>query len=163
MPIAWRAAAAAFEQTLRSHGAPPAAVTDVEAAYRAYADFLQTEITGIEPVDDDGDGFIVQWGRYSWHDDALVLSLTRQLTVAGGRQPELWQVSLELAFRDEPALVAAERELDAVDTGFRFEPIGPQRAAALAEARDRAHRQALVRMMWTTAPVSSELTFERVD
>jgi hypothetical protein len=87
----------------------------VEAAWRAFVEFSQTEIGGVAPADEDGDGFIVQWGRRSWGDNRLLLTLTRQLAVAdlGERddpdwQAELWQVELEIAFDDEPALVAVE-------------------------------------------------------
>jgi hypothetical protein len=147
MPIAWRAAAETFEHILRKYGVRPTAVTDVEVAWRAFVDFLQTEIGGVALADDDGDGFIVQWGRRSWGDNR-------------DWQAELWQVELEIAFDDEPALIAFEPGLDAPDTGFRFDPIGPLRAEALAEVRVQAQRQALVRAMWTATPVNSELTFE---
>jgi hypothetical protein len=113
-------------------------------------------------------GFIVQWGRRSWGDNRLHLTLTRQLDVVdnGDRDDpalqQLWQVELEIAFDDEPALIALEPDLDAADARFRFDPIGPLRAAAVAEARVRAQRQALVRALWTATPANSELTFERV-
>lgn len=142
MPIAWRAAAETFEQIVRNHGVQPTAVTDVEAAWCAFVEFLQTEISGIAPVDEDGDGFIVQWGRRSWGNNRLLLVLTRQLAVVDsgdredpGCQGELWQVELGIAFDDEPALIALEDGLGASDTGFRFDPIGPERAAALVEVR----------------------------
>ncbi|WP_431938163.1 hypothetical protein [Nocardia grenadensis] len=171
MPIPWRAAAESFEQFLRKHGVGPAAVTDVEAAWRAFVEFSQTEIDGVAPADEDGDGFIVQWGRHSWDNNRLGLTLTRQLAVVDlGEQIEaddpdrqqLWQVELTMAFDDELALVALEAGLDAPDTGFRFDPIGPLRAAALAEVRVQAQRQELVEAMWTATPVHSELTFECV-
>ncbi|MBF6341811.1 hypothetical protein IU450_38920 [Nocardia abscessus] len=171
MPIPWRAATESFEQFLGKHGVGPAAVTDVEAAWRAFVEFSQTEIDGIAPANEDGDGFIIQWGRYSWDNNRLSLTLTRQLaTVDASEQIEaddpdwqhLWQVELTMVFDDEPELVAHESGLDAPDTGFRFEPIGPLRAAALAEVRVQAQRQALVEAMWTATPVHSELTFECV-
>ncbi|WP_067567462.1 hypothetical protein [Nocardia acidivorans] len=171
MPIAWRAAAESFEQFLRKHGVGSAAVTDVEAAWRAFVEFSQTEIGGVAPADEDGDGFIVQWGRYSWDNNRLNLTLTRQLAVVDPTErieaddpdwQHLWQVELTMAFADEPALLALEPDLDAHDTGFRFDPIGPLRAAALAEVRDQAQRQALVEAMLTATPVHSELTFECV-
>ncbi|MFI5613458.1 hypothetical protein [Amycolatopsis sp. NPDC051903] len=167
-PIAWRTAAHAFERILREHGAQPDAVTDVEVAWDAFAEFLQTGLAGVAPAGEDGDGFIVQWGRRSWAGNRLHLALTRQLAVledgdAEGSdwQTELWHVELQLAFDDEPALIALEPALAAVDTGFRFDPIGPPRAAALAEGRTQALRQALVRALWTATPVSSALTFAR--
>jgi hypothetical protein len=160
MPIVWPAAAAAFEQILREHGIQPTAVTNVEAAWRAFVAFSQTDITGVVPADEDGDGLIVQWGRRSWYDNRLSLALTRQLAVAN-RDPQLWQVELAIAFDDEPALLALEHSLDDTSTDFRFDPIGPPRANALAEMRAQARQHALVRTMWTTVPVSSTLTFDR--
>ncbi len=169
MPTAWRTASEAFEQILRKHGVEPAAATDVEAAWCAFVDFAQTEIVGIAPAGEDGDGFIVQWGRRSWGDNRLHLTLTRQLAVVdiGDRtnpdwQPELWQLELAIAFDDEPALIALELGLGDADTGFRFDPIGPLRAAALAQVRTQVQRQALGRALWTVTPVNSELTFECV-
>jgi len=167
MPIAWRTAPEAFEQILRKHGVEPTAATDVEAAWRAFVDFAQTEIAGVAPADEDGDGFIVQWGRRSWGDNRLHIALTRQLAVVDGdarnnpnRQPELWQVELAIAVDDEPALIALEPERGDADTGFRFDPIGPPRAAALAEVRAQVQRQPLGRALWAATPVNSELTFE---
>ncbi|MFI7674271.1 hypothetical protein [Actinophytocola sp. NPDC049390] len=167
MPIAWRAASESLEQLLRKRGVQPAAVTDVEEAWRAFVEFSQTEIGGVAPADEGGDGFIIQWGRRSWSDNRLILTLTRQLAVVDlgdrddpGWQAELWHVELEIAFDNEPALVALEPGLDALDTGFRFDPIGPLRAAALAESRVQAQRQPLVRALWTAIPVNSELRFE---
>ncbi len=166
MRFAWQAAAETFEQSLRMYSVRPSAVTDVETAWRAFADFVQTEIAEVAPADEDGDGFIVQWGRRSWGDNRLVLTLTRQLAVGDpdglGREHKLWHVELGIAFDDDPELIVLEPGLDASDTGFRFEPIGPLRAAALAEVRGQAQEQALVRAMWTATPIGSELTFERV-
>ncbi|QRP50276.1 hypothetical protein [Amycolatopsis sp. FDAARGOS 1241] len=143
-------------------------MTDVELAWDAFVGFLQTELTGVTPADEDGDGFVVQWGRRCWAGNRLHLDLTRQLASREGGdaegpdgEAELWHVELRLAFDDEPTLIALERGLTAVDTGFRFDPIGPPRAAALAEVRAQAHQQALVRALWTATPVGSEVTFER--
>lgn len=169
MPIAWRTTPEVFEQILREHGVEPTAATDVEAAWRAFVDFAQTEIVGVAPADEDGDGFIVQWGRRSWGDNRLHVALTRQLAVVdvGDRkdpywQPELWQVELAIAVDDEPALIALELGRGDADTGFRFDPIGPPRAAALAEVHAQVQRQPLGRALWTATPVNSELTFECV-
>lgn len=162
MPIAWRSAAETFEQILRKHGVRSEAVTDVEAAWQAFVDFAQMEISG---VDEEDDGFIVQWGRRSWDDNRLILTLTRQLSRPDNEEEDLvqvWQVELEIAFDDEPALAELESDVDAADTGFRFEPVGPLRTAALAEAFALARQQALVRALWTATPVSSSLTFEHV-
>ncbi|MEO6085172.1 MAG: hypothetical protein ABIQ18_18865 [Umezawaea sp.] len=166
MAIGWRAAADTFERILRKHHAAPASVTGVEAAWCAFVDFLQTEIGGIAPAEEDGDGFVVQWGRRTWGDGRPVLTLTRQLTVVdvGDRadpdwQEQLWQVGLEIVFDDESALIALEPGPRG-DTGFRFDPIGPRRGAALAKARALAQQHVLVQAMWRETPANSELTFE---
>lgn len=165
MPTVWRDSADAFANALRRHGLDPDAVTDVEGAWRAFVEFLQLDVAGIEPADHNGDGFILQCGRSSWNDDRLSLSMTRQLAVIGpgGRddydyQPELWQVDLQMIFDEAPELVGLEPA--SFDTGFRFEPIGSLRTTALTEIRAEAHRHALVRAMWATRPARSWLTFE---
>lgn len=164
----WRTASATFEHILRKHGIPqPTAITDVDVAWLAFVDFSQTGFDGIAPADEDGDGFIIQWGRRSWGDERLMLTLTRQFAVVdNGRdqndpyfQPELWQLELNIAFNDQPALTAHLTGDDASNTDFQFDPIGPQRAAAMADARARAHQNALVRAMWSATPANSELTF----
>lgn len=160
VPITWQAADEVFEDSLRRHGVRATSVSDVEAAWRAFVAFTQTELAGAAAADEDGDGFIVQWGRHSWNGNRLALTLTRQLIPTDSG--ELWQVHLEMAFDDEQELIVAEPGVDVADTEVRFDPIGPQRAAALAEVRDRARQQALVRAMWAATPVSSSLTFERV-
>jgi hypothetical protein len=83
MPTPWRDSAGTFAEILRRHGVDPEAVTDVEAAWCAFGEFLQVAVDGID-TDADADGFLVQWGRYSWNDDRLSLSFTRQLAVVDG-------------------------------------------------------------------------------
>src|SRR5688500_18043879 len=108
MPIPWRTSADALAQILRRHGVEPAAVISVESAWLAFTEFLQVEVDGIDPHPDaDADGFIVQWGRYSWNDKRLSLSFTRQIAIADGRDqenpdwhPEYWQIDLQMCFDD---------------------------------------------------------------
>jgi len=39
-----------------------------ESAWRVFCAFLAVEVDGLETApDSDADGFIVQWGRYSWN------------------------------------------------------------------------------------------------
>jgi hypothetical protein len=169
MPIPWGTSADVFTQILRRHGVEPDSVTEVDAAWLAFAEFLQLGVEGIDPTpDSDADGFIVQWGRRSWSDSRLTLSFTRQLAVAdiGDRddpywQPELWQLDLEMAFNDEPDLLGLDR-LDIRNTGFRFEPIGAPRAAELAETRADMQRYAPLQAVWSAIPASSQLSFECV-
>ncbi|SBT40724.1 ligand-gated ion channel [Micromonospora auratinigra] len=142
-------------------------MTDVEAAWGAFAEFLQLDIAGIDPTpDSDADGFIIQWGRRSWSDNRLILTFTRQLAIADvgdhddpGWQPELWQLALEMAFVHEADLVGLD-SLDVHDTGIKFAPTGPLRAAALAHTRMTARRYAPVRAAWLAAPASSGLSFD---
>ncbi|WP_433116893.1 hypothetical protein [Micromonospora sp. CA-246542] len=165
----WRTSPDVFAQILRRHGFEPESVTDVEAAWCAFVEFMQVEIDGVDPTpDSDADGFIVQWGRYSWNEGRPSLTFTRQLAIAdiGDRddphwQPELWQIDLEMVFDDEADLIGLD-QIDAHDTGFRFPPVGPLRAAALTDARAQAHRYAPVRSAWIAVPASSGLSFECV-
>ncbi|WP_405766582.1 hypothetical protein OG539_15400 [Actinacidiphila glaucinigra] len=107
MPIPRRSAAEALSRTLRRHGAAPDAVSDVGAAWEAFAEFLAVEVEGVEEAD--GDGFIAEWGRWDWNDDLPALSFGRLLAVrdtggdAAHRQPEYWKVELQLCFAEDPA------------------------------------------------------------
>ncbi|MGI5176937.1 hypothetical protein ACQEVZ_11445 [Dactylosporangium sp. CA-152071] len=176
MGVLWRAAGESLDQSLREHGLDPAGVDNVEAAWRAFCAFLQVEIDGIDPEpDSDADGFIVQWGRYSWNGGLPSLDFTRQLAVvdvhdAGGTEgtegsddvevgPELWQVSLRLWFADGPEL-AGIGELRPSDSGFDFTPVGAGREAALAAVRDQIERLPPVRAAWRAKPVGSGLAFD---
>ncbi|MET8304735.1 hypothetical protein [Micromonospora sp. NPDC005211] len=112
MPAPWWSSAEVFTQHLAGHGIDAADVINVEAAWRAFGEFLQVEIDGVDPRrDSDADGFIVQWGCYSWDDYRPSLTFTRQLAIAGiddrvgsCTDPEYWQVSLEMRFDAGPEL-----------------------------------------------------------
>jgi hypothetical protein len=169
MPISWQASAEVFAEILRRHGVEPDAVSDVDAAWGAFDEFLQIDLDGIvEEPDSDADGFIIQWGRYSWNGGRLSLAFTRQLAVTDGEgqkdpdsQPALWQVDLEMCFDDEPDLIGLDT-LNSSDTGFSFDPIGPQRTAELAEMRTDMERHPQLQAIWSATPVSSSLSFECV-
>ena len=94
MGVPWRSSADEFSRILREYGQEPTAGTDVAAAWRAFCEFLHVEIKGFVPEPDaDVDGFIVQWGRYSWHGGRQCVSFTRQLAVPTGSsdpQPDYW-------------------------------------------------------------------------
>jgi hypothetical protein len=60
-----------FARVLRQHAVEPDSVRDVGAAWDAFGAFLHIEVEGIERAENDGDGFIVEWGRWSWTDDGL--------------------------------------------------------------------------------------------
>jgi hypothetical protein len=169
MPIAWRSSAETLAGTLRRHGVDANGVADVEAAWQGFSEFLQIEIGGLDPEpDSDADGFIVQWGRYSWNERRPSLTFTRQLAVVSDErnehdprsQAKLWQIDLEMRFHDEPELVGIEA-LPRQDTGFSFAPIGLHRQAALAEMRLIAAQYLQVEAAWRAAPVTSELTLNQ--
>lgn len=164
MPIPWRDSADEFAEVLRCHGVEPDAVADVEAAWRAFAEFLQTEVSGTD-AGADADGFIVQWGRYQWADDLPVLCFTRQLAVAADGPddpyPAYWQLSLEMCFSDHIALAGVDA-LNTQNTDFSFSAVGPDRLAGLAAARAEVAQYEPLRAMWRTRPFSSSLTFECV-
>ena len=83
---------------------------NVAAAWQAFAQFLALPVDGLEAVENDADGFMVQWGRYSWNDRLPNLTLTRQFTIdvwdawpgEDGCQPEIWQVNLHMVSPDTP-------------------------------------------------------------
>lgn len=168
MPVPWRSSTEAFADMLRRHGVDPSGVTDVDAAWRAFGEFLQLEVDGLDPrPESDADGFIVQWGRNSWNNGQLSLTLTRQLAVADGPdlddpywQPEYWQLELTMCFDDEPSLIGLDT-LEIQDTDFDFGPVGPGRAAALAEMRADMERYPQLRAALAATPVRSSLSLER--
>jgi hypothetical protein len=169
MPIDWRSSAETLARLLHSHGAGADDIADVETAWQAFSEFLQVEIAGLDPdPDSDADGFIVQWGRYSWNHRRPSLTFARQLAVVvescdhPDRQPELWQVNLEMLFDDSPDLVGIDA-LPRQDTGFDFAPIGPKRRAAVAELRTALARNPPLQAAWRATPVTSELTLDRAD
>ncbi|MEV6527909.1 hypothetical protein AB0M43_38915 [Longispora sp. NPDC051575] len=166
MRIHWQRSAAIFGQLLRDHGVDSEAVNNVAAAWEAYCEFLQADVEGIdETPGSDADGFIVQWGRWSWNDERPSLSFTRQLAIIAGDQadadwlPILWQVELQLSFDHEPNLADLDA-LDTSDTGWCFSPVGHGRTAELAAMRTDMQRHRQLRAIWNTVPVSSHLSFE---
>lgn len=165
MLIVWRSSA----EILRRHGVDANGVANVETAWQGFSEFLQIEIAGLDPEPgSDVDGFIIQWGRYSWNDRQPSLAFTRQLAVIGDKrhdgdsdsQAELWQIGLEMRFDDEPELVGIEA-LPRQDAGFSFAPIGSHRRTALAEMRLVAARYPQVAAAWRAVPVTSELTLSQ--
>ncbi|WP_327248445.1 hypothetical protein [Streptomyces sp. NBC_01320] len=159
-----------FALILRRHGLDPDAVDDVARAWSAFQEFVQEQIDGIEPAEDDGDGFIVQWGRWSWNDDRPALAFTRQLAVSdeGDQddefwQPQHWNVELELFFADAPAWADLGDMAWTNSMGFDFDPIGPERAAALAQIATLIESLPQVSAMWRATPVGSALGLERAD
>lgn len=158
-----------FERLLRQRGLDPSAVGHVGSAWEAFAEFVQIELDGVVPAEDDGDGFIVQWGVWGLEMRRPALSFTRQIAVGdrGDRddefwQPELWSVALELVFADNPAWADLD-EMAWRNTGFDFDPIGPRRADALRQTLDFAHDLPQVKAMWEALPEGSSLSLDRAD
>ncbi|MGI5522459.1 hypothetical protein ACQEUX_16090 [Micromonospora sp. CA-259024] len=171
MGIAWRNSPEELVGLLRRHGLTPERVDNVEAAWKAFREFLAQPVDGLEPgSDSDADGFIVQWGRYSWHDRLPSLSFTRQFAVdvretwteTDWYQPEYWQVSLDLVFPDAPALADLDR-LNVRNTGFDFNPPGPQRDHAIGEAEWEVQHCPTVQALWASIPLRSAVTLGRAD
>lgn len=163
--VPWHRSSDLLAQILRKHSLDPTAVTDTERAWQAFREFLQTEINGLTPaLDADIDGFIIQWGRYSWHGRRPCVSFTRQLAVPSDRDradshehPDYWQVDLTLVFIDAPGLAALDNGHE-FDTGFCFEPAGPRRDAAITEAAQCEQLQAA----FQATPDYSVLSFDQV-
>jgi hypothetical protein len=168
VPVPWQSSAEVFGRLLRQHGVDPDAVADVHAAWAAFEEFLQTPLDGVVAGEDsDADGFIAQWGRWSWNENRPSLSFTRQLAIPDAEdpdwQPSLWQVELEMTFPDGPSLAGLD-ELNESSTGFSFEPIGTARSAEIASTRD--HYLALypqLRALFNTVPDKSTLSLQQVD
>jgi hypothetical protein len=169
MSIAWRYSADAFAEILQRFGLQPDAVTNVEAAWQAFQDFVQVEVDGLAPDPDaDRDGFIVQWGRCYANSELASLSFTRQLAIAGPRDLDgleghsgFWQLDPRISFDDSCDPIDFDG-LDTANTDFYFDPIGSQRAEALMKIRGYVDHQPLLRGIWHMTPASSELTFSAV-
>ncbi|MGC4759119.1 hypothetical protein [Micromonospora trifolii] len=171
MGITWRESPEELVGLLRLHGLTPDRVNNVETAWKAFREFLAQPVDGLEPgPDSDADGFIVQWGRYSWHDRLPSLSFTRQIAVdvqgtwteTDWYQPEIWHVSLNLVFADAPALADLDR-LNVQDTGFNFSPPGPARDHAIGKAEWEVQRHPTLQALWASTPVHSAVTLDRAD
>jgi hypothetical protein len=156
-----------FARILRQHAVEPGSVRDVAAAWDAFGEFLQTEVEGIERPENDGDGFIVEWGKWGWNEDHPALSFGRLLAVSESDdrddphwQPEYWKVELQLIFAEDPAWADLDR-LGHQDTGFEYDEIGAPRMAALGEMRRFIESYPQLAAMWRAEPTRSDLTLER--
>ncbi|WNM35788.1 hypothetical protein RKE30_38255 [Streptomyces sp. Li-HN-5-11] len=156
-----------FARILKQRAIEPDAVRDVDAAWDAFGEFLHIEVEGVEEPENDGDGFIVEWGRWDWNGGQPSLSFGRLLAVndAGDRddadwQPEYWKVELQLIFAEEPAWADVD-SLGHQDTGFDYDKIGVPRMAALGEMRRFIESYPQLAAMWRAEPARSSLTLER--
>ena len=171
MGVAWRDSPEVLVGLLGRRGLVAGRVDDVAAAWAAFREFLAAPVDGLEPgPDSDADGFIVQWGRYSWHDRLPSLSFTRQFAVdvrdastePDWYQPEFWQVSLDMVFPDAPAFADLAR-LDVQNTGFDFSAPGPERESAIREAEEELRRYPTLRALWAATPSRSAVALDRAD
>ncbi|GAA2742039.1 hypothetical protein [Kitasatospora cinereorecta] len=170
MATHWKTSPEMFVLILRRHGLDPDAVDDVARAWSAFQEFVQVPIDGIEPAEGDGDGFIVQWGRWSWNNNRPALVFSRQFAVndAGDHaeefwQPQHWSVELVLFFADDPAWADLGDMTWTDSMGFDFDPIGHERAGALTRIATFIETLPQVSAMWRAIPVGSALGLERAD
>jgi hypothetical protein len=156
---------------LRELGQDPDRVTSVEAAWQAFQSFLAHPVEGLEAgPDSDADGFIVQWGRYGGNDRRPSLTFTRQFAVdiratwpePDWYQPEHWQVNLELAFDDAPAL-ADLGELEVADSGFDFRTPGPEQDEVFRDVEWEIQQYQALRALWASTPAVSSITMYQAD
>ena len=171
MGVWWRDSPEVLARLLREHGQDPERVTDVEAAWQAFRSFLACPVNGLEPdPDSDADGFIVQWGRYSWNDKRPSLTFTRHFAVdvratwpeSDWYQPEHWQVNLDLVFDDAPALADID-QLGTADTGFDFSPPGPEQDHAFREVEWEIQQYPTLQALWASIPAHSSLNIDCID
>ncbi|WP_430782382.1 hypothetical protein [Actinoplanes sp. G11-F43] len=167
MGLRWQDTVQELSGLLGRQGIDPGRVHDVAAAWEAFTEFLALPVDGLEPVDDDADGFMVQWGRYSWNDRLPAVTFTRQFAVdvrdawtgTGWYQPEIWQVNLDLIFPDTPGLAGLGRPAPA-DTGLTFSAPGPDRAQAIDAVEQQLQRNPALRAAWASVPAHSRLSLD---
>jgi hypothetical protein len=166
--LPWRDAAQVLDGLLRRYGVDPDQVHDVAAAWQAFTLFLALPVDRLEPVENDADGFTVQWGRYSWNDRLPSLAFTRQFAVdirdawtapKEWGQPEIWQVNLEMLFLDTPELADLGRSVPA-DTGLNFSAPGPERDRAIRAVEQRLAQLPALQAAWASSPARSSVTLD---
>ncbi|MFJ6408167.1 hypothetical protein ACIQK9_21870 [Streptomyces hydrogenans] len=165
MSIPWRFSAEVFEQILDRHGVAAGACT-MEAAWAAFAEFMQIPVEGIESPEDDGDGFIVEWGVWEWSGNRPALSLGRLLAVneysgldASYRHLQYWKVEFQACFAEDSAW--ADLHLRGGDSSYDHAAIGEPRADALTATRRSIDQDPLLSAMWQSHPIDIEVTLDR--
>lgn len=112
------------------------------------------------PLDEDGDGVLIQWGTYAWDASrTFQFDVTRQLTTAEGwfarlvrRRTDdvsLWQVHVTLHY-------SAELETDGVEGSLWV--FGPNDAAA---ARTEVTKRGVFDLLSGRTPLRVEVSFEQ--
>ncbi|MFG2113757.1 hypothetical protein ACGFRB_14180 [Streptomyces sp. NPDC048718] len=168
MTFPWKTGAAAFERILDRHTAAPGGGV-MAAAWAAFEEFAQVPVEGLAGLEDDGDdkdGFIVEWGAWSWNGYRPALTLGRQLTVEGDGHPDdlqLWMVEFQAVFAENPAWAGLLGSDGGGDTGFDFAPLGSPRAEALADTRRFIDGHPVLSVMWRSTPVETGVSLGRAD
>jgi hypothetical protein len=169
--ISWLNSADVLREMIRKQGSDPDRVESPESAWRVFCAFLAVEVDGLETaLDCDADGFIVQWGRYSWNGGLPSLTFTRQFAVdvraawteTDWYQPEYWQVSLDMVFPDQPALADLD-QLNTSNSGFYFERPGPDMDNALREALWDFEQYPTLQALWASTPLRSAVDLAQAD
>lgn len=138
-----------LDRLMLDHHVDPGKVGDVEVAWLAFTEFNQTEIDQLDQAAVPGpDGFAVGWGRYSWIDRTTTLVFTRRLALPTG----WWEVSLDMRFPGFHTLPTG-------GSGPDYTPVGPGRAAALAQIRATIKSTPRLYDLWRAVPRHSTLTF----
>jgi hypothetical protein len=171
MGVGWRDSREVLAGLLHEQSQDPDRLTDVEATWRVFRSFLALPIDGLEPdPGSDADGFIVQWGRYSWNDRRPSLSFTRQMAVdvratwmePDWYQPEVWHLELKLVFEDSPALVDLG-QLGVRNTGFNFSPPGPEQDRVFGRIGRQIQQYPALQALWASTPMHSSLNLYNAD
>jgi hypothetical protein len=152
---------------LRRDGLDPDGVQSVSAAWQAFAEFLLLPVDGLESAENGGDGFMVQWGRFSWNDRLPSLAFTREFAVdvrdtwaeQEWYQPEIWQVTLDMVFLDTPRL-ADLGQSDSGHTIMNYSAPGPDRGRAIRAVEQQLAQYPAVQVAWASSPVRSRVTLD---
>lgn len=166
MSLPWQSGAATFERMLHRHGVAPGGRDAMDAAWAAFEEFAQLPVEGVAGPEEDGDGFIVEWGFRSWNDHRPTVSLGRQLAVVGADHPDdvqYWRVEFEACFAKDLPWPDPRGQDAGGNTGFDFAPVGGPRADALAATRGFIERHPLLGAMWRSAPATTRVRLERAD
>jgi hypothetical protein len=138
MSLPWQSGAATFERMLHRHGVAPGGRDAMDAAWAAFEEFAQLPVEGVAGPEEDGDGFIVEWGFRSWNDHRPTVSLGRQLAVVGADHPDdvqYWRVEFEACFAKDLPWPDPRGQDAGGNTGFDF---APRRRAPRGRARRHA-------------------------
>jgi hypothetical protein len=153
--VDWQAGPNLLASILRRHGQALDAMTDTITVWTAFAEFAQTKLAGIDArPDSDADGFILQWGRWSWNNNRPSMSFIRQVAVPcegdqSGDCVELWQIELVLFYEDSVMLSSHSDQT----MGFYFPKHDEEWKAVLIRAGDFPPLLAVA----TMAPVGSSM------